>query len=779
MRFLYSMIKKLTYKTFVVCGILLLASTMTSYCQTNEGTDFWMAFMEHLDINNNSMVVMITSKYNTTGTVSMPGKGFTTNFSVAENDVTFVRMPANAETIGSERIDNNAIRVQSAKPVSVYIHQYQDYHAEASIVLPLSSISNKYYVISHEGTIRRSSNNEGASEFVVVGVEDQTAIRIELSDKTRGGKDNNDIIDITLDQGETYQVRGLNTNTDLTGTFISGDKIFSVFAGSSYSKVPKSCLPGNGDNLLEQMYPINTLGNEYVTAPTRQGYDVFRILAVEDNSEMIIISNTGVEEVINLNAGEFYEYERSNPTIVRNRNPNDKRGFMLTQYLIGSECINEPFGGPSMVILSSIEQIRDTVTVFNSALEDIRENYLSIICQTKDVDGIEINDRAVNATWQSIGTDQKYSYAIESVNATNHTITSSGCGVIAMAYGFGTFEGYAYFGGASFNIINGNQLPDGECVGNPVQFSSGLPPDRYDVLWTTELLDTVRVHDFQLDFPNNDEGEYQVRLETFDNCFLVADTLEKKIKMTYQEITVAQDESITICEDEFLELKVGDLANATYEWQGPNDFTSEDQNTSLDVDPSYTGDFEITATIFGCIAQPDFVKVLINPLPIPNLGADSVYCDRSGIPHTLNPGRYDMYNWSDGSSSTTLDILDDGDYSVTITDANGCAESDDIFFGPQCPSAIYIPSAFTPNGDDINDSFELNAFDIIAMEIQIFDRWGNLVYQNSNDELKWDGTFNNQPASSGVYVWTLQYSGYDSEGEVISEHKKGQVQLIR
>jgi len=432
-----------------------------------------------------------------------------------------------------------------------------------------------------------------------------------------------------------------------------------------------------------------------------------------------------------------------------------------------------------MVLLSSVEQIREIVTVYNSSFENIFENYLSIICQTGDIDGIMRNGNPITSSWTQIGLNGELSFTIERVQQGRHTITSSGCGVIAMAYGLGQAEGYAYFGGASFNEINGDPLPDGECVGNPVQFSSGLPPERYDVVWSTELLDTSYLHDVEIDFPDNDEGEYQVRLETFDNCFLVADTIDKKIRMTYQEITVALDESITICEDKLLELNVASLPNATYEWQGPNNFNSDIQNTSVDLDPSYTGIFDITATIFGCIAEPDQVRVLINPLPTPDLGPDDTYCDRIGIPQTLNPGTYQEYIWSDGSSNPILTISEDGIYGVTITDANGCSASDDIIIAPQCPTSIYIPTAFTPNGDNVNDVFKLNAFDVISMEFQIYDRWGNLVYENIDNDIKWDGQLNSQPADTGIYVWTLEYNGYNDQGETITERKKGHLQLIR
>ncbi len=756
--------------------VLLLHTESKVFSQTNEGVEFWMTFMQHRDIQNNSMVVLITSRTNTSGTVSIPLRGFSAPFTVAENSVTQIRMPAYAETIGSEQIDNNAIQVTSLDPVSVYIHQYQDFHAEASIVLPVSSISNTYYVMSYEG-INRNPTDDGASEFIVVGIEDETTVNINLTDNTKQGLRQGDDIQVVLDRGETYQVRALDTERDLTGSFVSADKNISVFAGSSYSGVPKFC--GNRDNLLEQMYPVTTMGNQYVTAPTRSGYDVFRILAIEDATEIIILDENGNEEEVRLDKAEFYEYQRSVPTLVSNKNPDDKRGFMLAQFLVGSECIGEQFGGPSMVILSSVEQIRETVTVFNSSLEDIRENYISIICQTDDVDGIMRNGQAITSNWRTIGNEKEFSFTVEPVNAGNHTITSSGCGVIAMAYGFGQFEGYAYFGGASFNEINGNPLPDGECVGNPVHFESGLPPRRYDVEWTTELGDTIFDHEFDLDFPDDDEGQYLVKLKTFDNCFLVLDSLEKIVRMTYQAQSIAGDEQIIICEDQLLELSVESLPNATYEWFGPGEYSSEDQNPAFDVDPSNSGEYEVKATIFGCIAAPDFVNVGINPLPEPDLGLDSVYCGRLGIPHTLQAGNFDSYQWSDGSQNQSLDILTDGIFSVTVTDQNNCSASDDIEFGSQCPTAIYIPTAFTPNGDGTNDFFEVSAFDVTSYELQIFDRWGNLVFITQDEDYFWDGRFKGEQAAGGVYVWIIKYSGFDVVGDGISKTEKGTVTLVR
>ncbi|MEM8887388.1 MAG: hypothetical protein AAGD28_05335, partial [Bacteroidota bacterium] len=63
--------------------LFLLLQSLSCFAQSNEGTDFWMGFMEHLDENANTKVLMISSRFSTSGTVSMPLLGWNTTFSVA------------------------------------------------------------------------------------------------------------------------------------------------------------------------------------------------------------------------------------------------------------------------------------------------------------------------------------------------------------------------------------------------------------------------------------------------------------------------------------------------------------------------------------------------------------------------------------------------------------------------------------------------------------------------------------------------------------------------
>lgn len=111
---------------------------------------------------------------------------------------------------------------------------------------------------------------------------------------------------------------------------------------------------------------------------------------------------------------------------------------------------------------------------------------------------------------------------------------------------------------------------------------------------------------------------------------------------------------------------------------------------------------------------------------------------------------------------------------------------------PQSPNApqicpVYIPNAFTPNGDNINDRFSLQVSEdceILKFNLQIFDRWGRLVYesQSIDEESAWDGKMDNNQAKGGVYLYklTVDMVNYNNRsGKSVKVEKQGSVILIR
>ncbi len=99
-------------------------------------------------------------------------------------------------------------------------------------------------------------------------------------------------------------------------------------------------------------------------------------------------------------------------------------------------------------------------------------------------------------------------------------------------------------------------------------------------------------------------------------------------------------------------------------------------------------------------------------------------------------------------------------FEVTVTDENGCTASEQIAIRVDNNRAIYIPTAFTPNGDGRHDGFTIMGSDAAEsiIDFKIFDRWGNMVFETANiplgaENLGWDGRFNGQLVSSNVFVY--------------------------
>ncbi len=92
------------------------------------------------------------------------------------------------------------------------------------------------------------------------------------------------------------------------------------------------------------------------------------------------------------------------------------------------------------------------------------------------------------------------------------------------------------------------------------------------------------------------------------------------------------------------------------------------------------------------------------------------------------------------------------------------------------PPKLYVPNAFTPNGDGINDLWDIRDVFVKSYNIMLYNKWGQLVFQTLDKTRKWDGkTFTGAYAPSDVYVYTITYTGYDG-----SQHEqKGNVTVLR
>jgi gliding motility-associated-like protein len=154
-----------------------------------------------------------------------------------------------------------------------------------------------------------------------------------------------------------------------------------------------------------------------------------------------------------------------------------------------------------------------------------------------------------------------------------------------------------------------------------------------------------------------------------------------------------------------------------------------------------------------------------------------------GQPVQLQAGGGITYTWSPAAGLSDPNIanpiainLQDRTYTVTASTPQGCSSTDQVTIFVYKGPDIYVPTAFSPNGDSRNELFRAIPVGITKFEsLSVFNRYGQKIFFTSNAQFGWDGTWQSQKQPQGVYVWMV--SGIDFKGERI--FKKGTVMLVR
>jgi gliding motility-associated-like protein len=150
-------------------------------------------------------------------------------------------------------------------------------------------------------------------------------------------------------------------------------------------------------------------------------------------------------------------------------------------------------------------------------------------------------------------------------------------------------------------------------------------------------------------------------------------------------------------------------------------------------------------------------NLTVKPPVIVSLGNDTcIFSDNTYILHTQGTG-ITGYLWQDGSRDSVFTVREPGSYWV-IASIEKCTGTDTVVVKP-CPALIFFPSAFTPNGDQLNDYFQPKGNDIREFYMVIFDRWGHMVFETHDPTNGWDGKINGNYAEPGVYTFMASYSG--------------------
>jgi gliding motility-associated-like protein len=262
-----------------------------------------------------------------------------------------------------------------------------------------------------------------------------------------------------------------------------------------------------------------------------------------------------------------------------------------------------------------------------------------------------------------------------------------------------------------------------------------------------------------------DTGTYCVTATTDAGC-VVSDTIHVSMYPTVN-VNLGNDTGLCYLADILLDATQPLTAHAGYLWQ--------DQSTNSTYTVIYQGQYWVVVTNL-CTQKSDTINIesLMNPTLY--LGNDTTICMNhklfldASIPWGIS------YQWENGSTSVTRWIENEGEYWVQAS--NPCVSvSDTIFIKvDDCDPILVIPNVFTPNDDGFNDLFIVDVIkNITSINILIFNRWGENIFQSNNLNFAWDGQLKNQKCPEGVYFWVVQYVDINGDKHDLS----GTVTLLR
>ncbi len=473
----------------MLLGVLLFVFTPAG-AQTNEGKEFWLA----IPLNEGktqptiSLEIYVTSQYNATVTLEVPGAGFLATKKIKAYEVaTFTTKNATAnfdwEVVSSQVPDNKGIHIFGDKPLSVYIFNGKDVTADGYMAMPINSWGTEYVHCAYYDFNEYRPLGAG---FVVIAAYDSTKVSMQLKGKGKGyaktqsGSSLGDTLEVMLHRGQVYNVVGDATtiNTfDLTGSVIQSDKPIGVISYHQRTLLPQNSLNGR-DHLVEMLRPTSAWGKKHVTLEfirDNKG-DFFRIVACRDNTKWSLkyydkLADTllGQRSGI-LNRGEFFEDYNNwigKSAIAGIRGVSvweSDKPTMVMQYQYSANWDRGDNFDPDMVLVTPVEQFMRSSLFQAPSNPTFKNNWFNYIIEgdSTDTNNAKLKSFAIDGDTvyksypqlllnQVPGTNYYWGYTMVSPGPHVVTTISKFGGYV---YGIGSYMGYSWPAGSATRSLD-------------------------------------------------------------------------------------------------------------------------------------------------------------------------------------------------------------------------------------------------------------------------------------------------------------------------------------
>jgi gliding motility-associated-like protein len=265
---------------------------------------------------------------------------------------------------------------------------------------------------------------------------------------------------------------------------------------------------------------------------------------------------------------------------------------------------------------------------------------------------------------------------------------------------------------------------------------------------------------------------YSVMIE--DGCSDPAyDTLVVSVEPSVHADVITSD---TLCYGEmgFAEITPKPMDTYTITWG-----SSPSVNGSrLDAEVGINYPVSVVSNTTGCrldsfVLIPGYEKIVADFILVPQEGrCINVFRPDVDFINMSRGGTLGEWRFGDGNGITydqfinpTHRYTDDTSYyevSLVVRNEAGCADSTTKYVCFEDSVYVIVPTAFSPNGDGVNDEFGIFGSGLNEIDLRIYNRWGEMVFQTNDLMFSWDGTYKGKPVTNGVYVYQVRFKGRKS-----------------
>jgi gliding motility-associated-like protein len=259
------------------------------------------------------------------------------------------------------------------------------------------------------------------------------------------------------------------------------------------------------------------------------------------------------------------------------------------------------------------------------------------------------------------------------------------------------------------------------------------------------------------------DGSYVVSVRDNNGCII---TLNEVVGLT-NDLFLDTRTDTTICFGGSIALTTNSYTGATFDWAGQGLSSSTSQSPVATPTSLGLNTYTVTATLGRCTAT-DEVNISVNSQVQVVAGADQSIISGESVQLNGGVSGATNYLWTSNPSDASLTsttILNPiatppvtTTYTLTATNVSGCTASDDITI-TVIPYCIKVKNAFSPNGDGINDKWQVyDQYDCLSnITLTVFNRYGSKIFESRDYRNNWDGTYNGKPCPDGTYYGVIEF----------------------